>query len=148
MPVALFPHHQWADADGLSAPDPQLAATGYFHNDPDTYSRNLQRWHQWLWSRRLADGTGLELTSPRRGVLMTDDGIALTSDAAVPAWEHWPQVQALKPATDELVQARGRGSIHQLGWRLYDMGCFLLWPGLQIGRDVRPRDGPAHCPEC
>ena len=67
MPTALFPHHHWADADGLSAPDPQLAATGYFRKDPDTYSRNLQRWHQQLWNRRLADGTGLELTSPRRG---------------------------------------------------------------------------------
>jgi hypothetical protein len=67
MPTALFPHHHWADADGLAAPDPQLAATGYFHNDPDSDSRNLQRWHQRLWNRRLADGTGLELTSPRRG---------------------------------------------------------------------------------
>lgn len=134
MPTALFPHHHWADADGLAAPDPQLAATGYFHNDPDSHSRNLQQWHQRLWDRRLADGAGLQLTSPRRGVLLTDSGIALTSDAAVPAWEHWAQVQALKPETDELVRARGRGSIHQLGWRLYDMGCFLLFPGLQIGR--------------
>ena len=66
MPVVLFPHHHWADADGLSAPDPQLAATDYFRKDPDTYSRNLQRWHQRLWSRTLADGTGLELTLERK----------------------------------------------------------------------------------
>jgi hypothetical protein len=75
MPVALFPDHHWADADGLSAPDPQLAATGYFRNDPDTYSRNLQRWHQRLWSRTLADGTGLELTAQGRGVLVTASGL-------------------------------------------------------------------------
>jgi len=134
MPVALFPHHHWADADGLSAPDPQLAVTGYFRKDPDTYSPNLQRWHQRLWSRTLADGTGLELTAQGRGVLVTASGLALTSDAAVPAWEHWTEVQALKPETEQLLQAQGRGTIHDLGWRLYDMGCFVLFPGLQIRR--------------
>jgi len=52
----------------------------------------------------------------------------------VPAWERWGQVQALKPETDQLLQAQGRGTIHELGWRLYDMGCFVLFPGLQVRR--------------
>ena len=132
MPVALFPHHHWADADGLSAPDPQLAATGYFRNDPDTYSRNLQRWHQRLWNRTLADGTGLELTLECRALREKASDLALSSDAAVPAWERWGEVQALKPETEQLLQEQGRGTIHDLGWRLYDMGCFVLFPGVQI----------------
>lgn len=134
MPTAAFPHHHWADADGLPAPDPGLAATGYYRKDPDTYSSNLQRWHQRLWSRTLPDGTGLDLTPQRRALLEKRSGLALTSDAAVPAWERWGQVQALKPEAEQLLQAQGRGSIHELGWRLYDMGCFVLFPGLQVGR--------------
>jgi hypothetical protein len=134
MPVALFPHHHWADADGLSAPDPQLAATGYYRKDPDTYSENLQRWHQRLWSRTSPGGTGLELALERRALRDEASGLALASDAAVPAWERWGAVQALKPETEQLLQEQGRGTIHDLGWRLYDMGCFVLFPGVQINR--------------
>jgi hypothetical protein len=135
VPDALFPHHHWGDADGvaLSAPDTELAASGYFRNDPDAYSRNLQRWHLLLWNRRLDDDTGLTLTLESRGLLETGSGLYLSSDAAVPAWEEWADVQALKPETERLLQERGRGSIHDLGWRLYDMGCFVLFPGVQIG---------------
>jgi hypothetical protein len=129
---ALFPHHHWADADGLSAPDPQLAATRYYRKDPDTYSRNLQLWHHRLWNRKLADGTGLELTLDRRALRETASHLGLSSDAAVPAWERWGDVQALKLETEQRLQERGRGTIHELGWRLYDMGCFVLFPGVQI----------------
>jgi hypothetical protein len=57
MSSALFPHHDWADADGLESPDPDLARTGYFRNDPDAYSKRLRGWHQILWSKALPDGS-------------------------------------------------------------------------------------------
>lgn len=134
MTVAMFPHHHWADADRLSAPDPVVARTGYFRKDPDGYSRNLQGWHQLLWNRRLPDGSGLELTVEGRGLLERTSALYLSSDAAVPAWERWSEVQALESATERLLQAQGRGTIHDLGWRLYDMGCFVLYPGVRIDK--------------
>ena len=130
--MALFPHHDWADADGLESPDPALAATGYFHHDPDSHSRRLRRCHEVLWSKKLPDGRGLSLRPDGSGLRDTDTNEYLSSDAAIPAWEQWSEVQSFHAETQHRLQDAGRGTVHDLGWRLYDMGGFVLFPGCQV----------------
>jgi hypothetical protein len=132
MSTALFPHHDWADADGLESPDPELAETGYFHNDPDAYSPRLRGWHKVLWSNGLTHGGQLDLQSEGRGLRDVAHGEYLSSDAAVPVWERWGEVQGFHAETQQRLQDLGRGSIHDLGWRLYDMGGLILFPGHQV----------------
>lgn len=134
MAGALFPHHDWADADGLEAPDPELAKTGYYRRDPDAYSSRLRGWHQFLWSKPLPGGGAFHLRPERGGLRDVAHDEFLSSDAAIPVWERWGEVQTFHARTDALVQAEGRGTIHDIGWRLYDMGGFLLFPGYQVGR--------------
>lgn len=132
----MFPHHDWSDADSLPEPDPVLATTGYFHNDPDAYSGNLRGWHELLWNRRLPDDTGLALRREGRGLLDSGSGLYLSSDAAVPVWERWREVQGFRAETEHLLQEARGGTIHDLGWRLYDMGGFVLFPGFQVGKNL------------
>lgn len=132
----MFPHHNWSDADGLPEPDPELAKKGYFHNDPDSYSDTLRNCHVLMWNRRLPDGTGLELTQQGRGLLDAGTGLYLSSDAAVPVWERWREVQGFHAETEHLLQEARGGTIHDLGWRLYDMGGFVLFPGFQVGKNL------------
>lgn len=132
MSAAVFPHHDWADADGLDSPDPELAETGYFHKDPDAHSARLRGWHAVLWSKGLPDGGRLELQQEARGLRDTAHGEYLSSDAAMPVWERWREVQGFHAEAQDRLQARGRGSIHDVGWRLYDMGGFILFPGYQV----------------
>lgn len=134
MSSARFPHHDWADADGLPSPDPQLAATGYFHRDPDAYSDRLRDCHRTLWSKQLPDGRPFDLQQEGRGLVDRTSGLYLSSDAAVPVWERWGEVQGFLEATQEQLLADGRGSVHDLGWRLYDMGGMVLFPGYQVDR--------------
>jgi hypothetical protein len=61
-------------------------------------------------------------------------GDYLTSDAAVPVWERWREGQGFHAETEQQLQGLGRGTIHDLGWRLYDMGGLILFPGYQVGR--------------
>lgn len=129
-----FPHHDWADADGLHRPDPVLAETGYFNNDPDSYSQRLRGWHQVLWAKPLPDGTALDLIPHRNGLLDPGRGLFLKSDTAIPAWENWDEAQPLLAPVDKRLKDAGRGSIHDLGWRLYDMGAMILFPGWQVDR--------------
>jgi len=131
---ALFPHHDWADADGLESPDPELADTGYFRNDPDADSAHLRGWHQVLWSKKLPAGDQLDLRP--EGRWLRDEGLGeyMSSDAAVPVWERWGEVQSFHAEAQPLLQDLGRGSIHDVGWRLYDMGGLILFPGLQVNR--------------
>src|SRR3954452_223102 len=79
MSTALFPHHDWADADGLESPDPKLAETGYFRNDPDAYSARLRDWHKVLWSKDLPDGTQLDLQPEGHGLRDKTHGEYLSS---------------------------------------------------------------------
>lgn len=132
--TALFPHHHWADADGLEEPDPLIAKSGYFRRDPDAYSARLRGWHQLLWSKQVPGGPGLELRPEPGGLrdLLHDE--FLSSDAAVPVWERWGEVKSFHAAAESKLREQGRGSIHDLGWRLYDMGGFLLFPGYQVNR--------------
>lgn len=134
MSTALFPHHDWADADGLDSPDPELAETGYFHRDPDAFSARLRGWHKVLWSKQLPDGRRLELRPDRGGLRDMTHGEFLSSDAAVPVWERWREVQGFHAETEQRLQRLGRGKIYDLGWRLYDMGGMILFPGQQVDR--------------
>jgi hypothetical protein len=134
--TALFPHHHWADADGLLEPDPALARKGYFHHDPDAHSSDLRASHLLLWNRRLPDGTGLELQVQGSGLLDIPRALYLSSDAAVPVWERWGEVQSFHALTEQLLQEVRVGTIHDLGWRLYDMGGFILFPGFQTARGL------------
>lgn len=134
MSTALFPHHDYADADGLESPDPKRAETGYFRNDPDAYSARLRGWHKVLWSKNLLGAGQLDLQSEGHGLRDRESGAFLKSDAAVPVWERWGEVQGFLAETQGLLQGRRRGSIHDLGWRLYDMGGLILFPGYQVDR--------------
>jgi hypothetical protein len=134
MSIALFPHHHWADADGLESPDPDLARTGYFHNDPDAYSEHLRGCHQVLWSKELPGGSQLSLLTEGRGLRDREHDHYLSSDSAMPAWERWGDLQGFVGETQRLLLERGRGSIHDVGWRLYDMGGMILFPGYQVER--------------
>jgi hypothetical protein len=134
MSTALFPHHDWADADGLESPDPELVETGYFRNDPDAYSARLRGGHKVLWSKNLLGVGQLDLQAEGHGLRDRKSGAFLKSDAAVPVWERWGEVQGFLAETQELLQGRRRGSIHDLGWRLYDMGGMILFPGYQVDR--------------
>lgn len=133
MSVALFPHHDWADADGLESPDPELAETGYFHRDPDAFSSRLRGWHNVLWTKQLPNGRRLELQPERGGLRDVTHEEFLSSDAAMPVWERWREVQGFHAEAQQRLQAHGRGTVHDLGWRLYDMGGMILFPGLQVG---------------
>jgi hypothetical protein len=132
MTAALFPHHDWSDADGLEEPDPVLAQTGYFRNDPDAYSTRLRGWHQLVWSKEIPGVGNLDLQPRGHGLRDAGHGEYLSSDAAVPVWERWREVQGFHAATQEVLRSRGRGSIHDVGWRLYDMGGMVLFPGFQV----------------
>jgi hypothetical protein len=127
-----FPHHDWADADGLIVPDPVLARTEYFRNDPDSHSRRLRDWHRVLWTKPLPDGTTLDLVPYDHGLVDRDRDMFLKSDTAVPTWELQQEVQPFRDAVQERLRQAGRGSIHDVGWRLYDMGAMVLFPGRQV----------------
>lgn len=131
---ARFPHHDWADADGLDVQDPDFAESHYYRNDPDSYSERLRGWHQRLWTKPLPTGTVFDLQPSGRGLRDGCSGILLKSDSAIPAWENWTDVQHLLTDTETLLDEAGRGSIHDLGWRLYDMGGMILFPGEQVDR--------------
>lgn len=134
MAEARFPHHDWADADGLQLPDPEFAVLGYYRHDPDSRSERLRHWHAVLWSKDLPRSGRLNLQADRTGLRDTDTGQYLKSDAAVPVWERWREVRPFLAQTQEHLHAHGRGSIHDLGWRLYDMGGMMLFPGLPVNR--------------
>ncbi|MEI7779949.1 MAG: hypothetical protein WCJ42_11050 [Actinomycetes bacterium] len=136
MSRALFPHHDWADADGLPSPDAELAATGYFRNDPDSHSKRLRHWHQVLWSKESDRGGRLSLQPEGYGLRDLVHNVFLKSDAAVPVWERYREVKGLLSETELLIGARDLGSIHDLGWRLYDMGGMVLFPGAQLTRGL------------
>jgi hypothetical protein len=132
MSKALFPHHDYADADGLESPDPELAKTGYFHHDPDSHSKRLREWHQKLWSKPLPRHGRLNLQFDDPGLRDEEHDQFLKSDAAMPVWERWGEVQGFLADTQALLLEAGRGTIHDLGWRLYDMGGMILFPGYQV----------------
>ena len=108
MSTALFPHHDWADADGLESPDPKLAETGYFHNDPDAYSARLRGWHKVLWSKKLPDGGQIDLEQEGRSLRDKARGQYLSSDAAVPVWERWGEVQGFHARAQQRLQDLGQ----------------------------------------
>lgn len=132
MSTALFPHHDWADADGLASPNPELAPTGYFRKDPDAHSARLKACHQALWSKKLPTEGVIDLRPDGLGLRDQVSGEFLKSDAAMPVWERWGEVKGLLNGTEELLQQEGLGSIHDLGWRLYDMGGMVLFPGHRV----------------
>ena len=142
MSVALFPHHDWADADGLKSPDPELAETGYFHRDPDAFSSRLRGWHKVLWSKQLPQRSSAGAEPERGGLRDVTREEFLSSDAAMPVWERWREVQGFHAEAKQRLQAHGRGTVDDLGWRLYDMGGMILfrvsrWTG--SGPSTRPR---------
>ena len=132
MSAALFPHHDWADTDGLESPDPELAVTGYFRHDPDAHSARLKGWHQVLWSKELPGGGTVDLRPEGHGLRDQVSGEFFKSDAAMPVWERWGEVQGFLAETEVLLRQARRGSVHDVGWRLYDMGGMVLFPGRQV----------------
>lgn len=134
MSTALFPHHDWADADGLESPNPKLVRDAYFKKDPDAHSARLKACHQSLWSKKLPTGGVLNLQPDGLGLADQVSDEFLKSDAAMPVWERWGEVQGFLEATEILLKQAGRGSIHDVGWRLYDMGGMVLFPGHQVSR--------------
>lgn len=83
---------------------------------------------------KLPNRRRLELQPERGGLRDVTHGEFLSSDAAVPVWERWREVQGFHAEVQQRLQALGRGTVHDLGWRLYDMGGMILFSGLQVDR--------------
>lgn len=64
--------------------------------DPDTHSPTLRRYHQFLWSKPLPDGTPFDLTTEHLGRYLQHSSalgdFALSSDSVIPSYRTWQRM--------------------------------------------------------
>ena len=97
--------------------------------DPDACSPTLRRYHQFLWSKPLPDGTPFELdvTTPYAYLhhLSEVGEFFLTSDAVIPTFTRW---RIMKHITEQIPEAENE-AFRTLG---YTIGGMMVFPGNQV----------------
>jgi len=99
--------------------------------DPDTYSENLRRYHQLLWSKPLPNGAAFKLEYDRSSPpyylrhQSAAGEFSLASDTVVPSFWRERDISAVIIA----LTANELGALHTLG---YTIGAMMVWPANQI----------------
>jgi hypothetical protein len=97
--------------------------------DPDQYSATLRRYHRFLWSKPVPNGSLLELSATTAGQYLGHSShlgdFVLASDSVIPSFRRWKHLQPIIEQVPDTVL----DEFQRLG---YTIGGMMIFPGNRI----------------